>query len=411
MRVLWISFLGSWTEPLLKQLAINNDIKIGLAIPKADNGDASFKALGIDIFYVPVDMEKLHKKMSTEVFFQFNEVIENFKPDIIHVHGTEKNIAQIQEFNERIPVVISIQGIMMGCRRFSLNYLEKKDYLKYSSVKNFLGYGGAAQMRKLFINSYKYEMEIFQKGKYFIGRTDWDRAHVFFRNPEAKYYHGEELLRTPFYEKAQSWSIDKCEKYTVFISSGFTPLKGLHWAIEAIALLKNIYPGIKLMVPGIPKRFLAQSVLGRMLSGENYITYCLKKIKQMKVEDNVFFLPHLTSNEMVEQMQKAHVFLSPSSIDNSPNAIGEAMTIGIPVVTTPVGGITSFLQDKSTCLFAPAGDPYLMAFQIKRIFESNELAFSLSSTAYLVAEKRHNQKGTGEQYFSIYKEITQVHPQ
>lgn len=83
--------------------------------------------------------------------------------------------------------------------------------------------------------------------------------------------------------------------------------------------------------------------------------------------------------------------------------------IGTPVVTTPVGGVPSILEDENEALFAPAGDPYMMAFQIKRIFENNELSASLSQHAHQKALKRHNCEKTTAQYINIYHQIIQLH--
>ena len=410
MRILWISTLGSWTEPLLKQMAVNaGGATIALLIPSENSTRLSTAPENVAVFYAPLPIKALYKNMSYEVFLNFKKIIDDFKPDIIHVHGTERNCAQIQNFITGIPVIISIQGIMLGNSHFSLNFLEKKHYIKFSSLKNIFGYGGASYMTKLFLNSSKYEPDIFKQGKYFIGRTDWDKANIFFRNPQAQYFRGEELLRAPFYDKAKKWSSDKCNKHTVFMPSGFIPLKGLHWAVESIALLKKIYPGVKLYVPGIPQHFSAQTKLKQMLLGESYITYIFNKIKKLDIQENVVFLQHLTADEMADQMLKAHVFLSPTSLDNSPNAVGEAMMVGLPIVITPVGGVTSFMRDTETCLFAPPGDPYMMAYQIKKIFEDAELAQGLSNRAFKVAQQRHNIAEVGNGYFDIYQKAISHH--
>ena len=112
---------------------------------------------------------------------------------------------------------------------------------------------------------------------------------------------------------------------------------------------------------------------------------------------------------MANEMLKANVFLSPTSIDNSPNSIGEATMIGVPVVTTPVGGIPSMLKDEESCLFAPAGDVYMMAYQIKRIFNDSELAIKLSKNAHQIALLRHNPDSTVTQYINAYEAIVELH--
>lgn len=128
-------------------------------------------------------------------------------------------------------------------------------------------------------------------------------------------------------------------------------------------------------------------------------------IFENKLKDNIHFLGKLNAEEMTIQMQKANIFLSPSSIDNSPNVVGEATMIGTPIVATAVGGVLSMLKDEISCLFAPAGDEYTIAYQIKRLFDNDSLATKISQGAYQVALKRHNKQITIQQYLNAYQAI------
>lgn len=189
--------------------------------------------------------------------------------------------------------------------------------------------------------------------------------------------------------------------------SGFNPIKGLHLALKTVSLLKQYFPDVELIVPGISTKQIKRFT--NRVYGEEYIIYCVNLIKEYGIESNIKFLSRLDAKRMVEEMQKAHVFLSPTSIDNSPNAVGEATMIGVPIVTTPVGGIPSILKDENEVLYAPAGDSYMMAFQIKRIFEEDNLATSLSRNAHIKALKRHDIVNITTQYLNIYNEIINIH--
>lgn len=267
-----------------------------------------------------------------------------------------------------------------------------------------MGRGGVDAQYKLFCQSAQYEIDIFKNGRYFIGRTEWDKAHVIFNSPHAIYFHGEELLRPEFYKQQNTWAIDKITPYSIFMPSGFNPIKGLHVALEAITLLKEKYPKIKLRVPGIPMNILKRKGLFATLMGEQYLNFIRTFIKRNNLTNNIELLPRLTPAQMVECMQQSHVFLSPTSIDNSPNTVGEAMMIGLPVVVTAVGGLLSFLKDNETCLFTPVGDSYMMALKIMQIFEDIKLAERLSQNAYQTALRRHDISTTIIQYITIYKQ-------
>ena len=88
---------------------------------------------------------------------------------------------------------------MTGYKPFAFNYLERRCTKKFQTLKNYLGWGGVALMHKNFCKGTIYEEDILNNGKYFIGRTHWDKSHVLFHNPQAKYFQGEELFRDEFY--------------------------------------------------------------------------------------------------------------------------------------------------------------------------------------------------------------------
>lgn len=95
------------------------------------------------------------------------------------------------------------------------------------------------------------EHQILCENSYFFGRTDFDKSHVLMRNPNATYFVGEELLRSVFYANEGTWDINKIERHSIFMPSGFNPIKGMHLAIQAVGILKKFFSKIKLYIPGI----------------------------------------------------------------------------------------------------------------------------------------------------------------
>lgn len=406
MKILWISFYGSWTKPLLSRLSVNHEL--AMIVPSQKEGETSEE--GVKIYKIRLSEIECTNSMSLQIFKKYNRIIRSFSPDIIHVHGTEKNLGQIQNYIQHIPVVISIQGIQSGSIQFDNCFLSNEIMAPYKTIKNRFGRGGYLEMhRKLVKGIGCYEKDILKTGKYFFCRTNWDKAWICFSNPNAKVYQGEELLRDVFYERAGNWNLNQCNKHTIFMPSGFNPIKGFHLALKAVILLKEYFPDVILIVPGLPHHILAYEGLRAAIIGEEYVNYCKDIIRRNCLEKNVNLLPRLDASGMANEMIKANVFLSPSSIDNSPNAVGEAMMIGMPIVSTPVGGVTSFLHDNENCLIAPSGDEYMMAFQIKCIFEDSKVANTISKNAYRTAQIRHNPEATTTQYLCAYESIIETH--
>lgn len=79
-------------------------------------------------------------------------------------------------------------------------------------------------------------------------------------------------------------------------------------------------------------------------------------------------LGFLDDVEIIKQLQKANVFVCPSSIENSSNSIAEAITIGTPVICSKVGGNESFIIHEKNGFTYPYDEYYMLASYLKTIF-------------------------------------------
>lgn len=110
-----------------------------------------------------------------------------------------------------------------------------------------------------------------------IGRTTWDKACAHFIAPESRYYFCNENLRSVFYYGSQ-WEYEKCNKYQIAISQAGYPIKGLHKVIEAVALLCNEFPDIKVKVGG------ANIFEGNWIKGNSYGIYIRQLLKKYNIQ-------------------------------------------------------------------------------------------------------------------------------
>ena len=127
MKILWLTYFGSWTRPLAEYLARHHQIT--LLIPSNENKEEEL-VNGVKYIYVKYPMHEAVQMMSPKIFSRLSSHIEREAPDIIHVHGTEKNLAQIHRYIN-IPVVTSIQGILMGYLPYVSNYLDMQAVNKF----------------------------------------------------------------------------------------------------------------------------------------------------------------------------------------------------------------------------------------------------------------------------------------
>ena len=99
------------------------------------------------------------------------------------------------------------------------------------------------------------------------------------------------------------------------------------------------------------------------------------------------------------------IFISASSIENSPNSVGEAMLLGVPTVSSDVGGVKNLLTHNEEGFIYPADEPYMLAYYVSEVFENRELAKKFSENAKKHAQELYNSKKNISDLFDIYEKI------
>lgn len=393
---------GGWLINSSKYIVENGNIELSIAFPKS-NIKRYEKLYGKNITYYAFKEIKDKNKKYIKDNEILKEIINDFNPDLIHIYGTEMahtiSTVNICE-KENVQTVISIQGLVSICAQHIYANLPFKVIYGYT-LRNILRKDSILAHRKLFEKRGKNEIQSIKKTNNIIGRTTWDKACVSQINSNAKYYFCNETLREEFYNHI--WEYDKCEKYSIFLSQGQYPIKGLHYALNAMPIILKKYPQAKLYISG--KDIIKTETLKDKLLITRYGKYIKMIIKKLNLENNVIFTGPLDEREMCKRYLKANVFVCPSSIENSPNSLGEAMLLGLPCVSSSVGGVTDMIKDKKEGFIYQADAPYMLAYYICEIFKSKALTNEISKNARLRALKTHDRILNNENLIKIYKEI------
>jgi glycosyltransferase involved in cell wall biosynthesis len=318
------------------------------------------------------------------------DIVNTFKPDLVHIHGTERFYAQMMSKNlVQCPVVISIQGIMDAYSEWYrwFGKLPLKDVIAATATTSFKFSGLLWDLMEARQRA-KREREYFRKGRYFFGRTDWDKAYLSYFNDRAIYFKVNRALRQPFWR--HQWNIDHCKRHRIIFTNARHPRKGVELLLEAVKRLKPMYPDIEIVLIG-------------GLGYGAYTRYLDKKIKSL--DGSVKFLGPMNADGVARQICKAHVFVSASYIENSPNSVAEAQLVGMPVVSSYTGGVPSMIEDGKNGLFFPTGDIPLLVKKIKNVFENDSLAINIGENARGIAIKRHDPQEIVNSIISAYEGI------
>lgn len=407
MKLLWLCNImpsavkggsgGLWVDHVLEDLRkLNMEIRI-LCPGDGQQGSvdercsfATFVRCAPHVY--PGDLEAMFRKELTE-----------FKPHVVHIWGTEyghtlamAKAAQAENMLDH--TVVSIQGL---CSIYTGHYAEglPENVQKRYTFRDLLRQDNIRRQQKKFALRGDMEIQALSLLRHVIGRTDWDRACCAQINPKAKYHFCNETLRSCFYEG--SWNYESCVPYRIFASSLSYPVKGFHYLLEAMGEVTKDYPEAKLAVPG--RSFLQT---GKDKFRQNsYEAYLAELTRKYNLENKLEFLGSLSADEMKQEYCKANVFAMPSTIENSPNSLGEAMLLGVPCVAADVGGVTNLMQHRQEGYVYQSAAPYMLAFYIKQVFAMAESAGRLGAAAKQHASRTHDPEKNLQDLLKIYQEL------
>jgi glycosyltransferase involved in cell wall biosynthesis len=404
LKVLWLSNIifddseGDTTGTWL--IAMARGLKDSLEI---DLASVSFgfkkKIERKDTKYLKQWLLPLKKRTGdNQIVYCLDSVINEFRPSIINVWGTEEYWGlHLKKINNLPPTLLCIQGLMGVISRHYLADLSWHQIIKTIGLKEILTRRSILQERQRFLNWKIKEEEIIQFYNNICVQSQWSLAHVSFINKNSVNYYNDIVLREAFYT-AEKWHSRTLKEKSIFFSAAYpAPFKGLHIAIQALSILKTIHPDIKLKIAGYHPR--------EGLKKDGYVGFVTKMIKILDLKENVIWLGSIDSKVVVKEMLNSSVVVVPSFIESYCVVLAESMFLGLPVVASYAGGMSSLGQDEDNVLFFSPGDVESCAHNINRILCDESFARKISKSAIQIASYRSNKIRIINEQIRIYNNI------
>lgn len=395
MKVLWFEVtqpylyaqsglvIGGWQDSLEKIVRTCRDIELHVAFATYD-ANAQVKVVD-GVTYHPLRMcyslvEKVQKRFSWKPEEKHSveealRVIDFVKPDLIHVFGCEWPYGLVAEHVD-IPVVIHIQGAIVP-------YYNAQYPPKYN-VSTFVADAGLnlKKQLRLFCSTMSsksrrdMESRIWKCVSHYMGRTSWDCALTHTLHSGASYHHVNEALRPSFLSTTKRWrgvGDGRLKLHTTGISTFW---KGPDVLLKTAHVLKSMGVDFEWQVAG---------------HIESSIKRVVEKKEGMKFEDNnITILGFTQPDDLVDKLCECSIYVHTAYIENSPNSICEAQLLGVPVVSTMVGGIETLVRNGQDGVLVPANDPWRLAYEILRLWNDKGRMLEYSESTRKFALERHN---------------------
>lgn len=386
-----------WQDALQDLIMYNYDIELGIAFENVGFSEDKY----IDgVKYFPINTtynwwERQCQKAGWNTTIEKTiskavEIIEKFRPDIIHVFGSEWCFGLIAEYTE-IPVVIHMQGSIPSYNNALLPPL-------YSIHDIVVGIGlnpkrqfNAWLGRKKDKSRQAMEERILRKVKYYMGRTNWDKNITQFYNPNSSYYYCSEALRKEFLQTAIPWTPPQNKKFRIVTTGVSSFWKGIDTILRTAHKLKEY---------GLEFEWILAGKINSQIKS------VVERKEKMKYKDNdITIAGFLNPSQLKDLLMSANLYVHTAYIDNSPNAICEAQYLGMPIVATYVGGIPSLIDNNKEGILIPANDPFTLAGKIIELSKNEDLCMAMGKASMDRARERHNPDNIVKDLMFCYKSI------
>lgn len=297
------------------------------------NNLVRYQLNGILHYAIPLGQGNIVYNKEYENYWR--NIKKQFCPDLVHIHGTEfsHGLSYVKVCGGD-KVVVSIQGLVSAIERYSTGGLSNKEIIKKLTIRDLINKSSIFSEKEDYRKRGIIERELLKQVNHIIGRTTWDKAHVWAINPLANYYVVNETLRMPFYDGR--WQYEKCTAHSIFLSQAGCALKGAHWVLQALPYVLFHYPDTKVIIAG--KDIINNKGPLSWIKQTNYSKLLRGIIDKFDLWGNIEFVGVLSAEEMKKCLLKSNLFICPSSIENSPNSLGEAQILSVPCLASYVGG-------------------------------------------------------------------------
>lgn len=324
---------------------------------------------------------------------KYLEIINTVKPDIIHIHGTENSFGCIIP-HINIPVVVSIQGnITVYLHKFFSGFTKNclfiinKNAFTFSNIINLFPF---LRKYKEFIKMQRREENNLQFMKYVCGRTDWDSRITRVLAPGSNYFHIDEILRDSFYK--YEWKPHNREITVIFTTNSNVFYKGFETLCMTLNLLNKLGININWNVAGVNDSDLIVKLTKR-------------KLKNKYPHKNLILLGNLNESDLVNNLINSDIYVMTSHIENSPNNLCESLILGMPCISTFVGGVGSLIKDGEDGILIQSGDPWSMSGAIIELINNKNKAIEFGTNAREKALLRHDKNRIVCDLIATYSKI------
>jgi len=291
----------------------------------------------------------------------FRAIVDHCKPDVVHAQGADA--AGLIAVDCGIPAVVTVHGVLGECANYQTNPLVRAR----ARFSNFLT-----------------ERPTLRKA------TD-----VIAISPYVVRHYGEEIRGNvhaiPNAVAPSFFNVQRAPERGRFLFAGrISKLKGVLELVQAVAACRN---SVRCLV------------LAGATADPLYETLVRQSVSQAGLEDRVRFAGLLDEPALLDEFARAEALVLPSYQETAPMVVQQAMSAGLPVIATRVGGVPDQIRDDETGLLVRAGATDDLADALSRFDGNPTLAARLGAAAKDSASMAYEAGAVARATCMVYRDM------
>ncbi len=295
------------------------------------------------------------RKLSLEILTVFrrerrliSELLHSLQPGLVHAWGTEQGYA-LAALDHSPDSLISMQGILQV-------------------------YCKAARMPWFTRIQARHEARVLENAHHLTVESPWGESQLRRLAPQADIHHLEYGAAPGCFEIQRN----PAERpLALFVGSPY-PLKGIDTLMQAFSDPRLHH--IELLVLGTRNPDIVRHPLPA----------------------HIRLLGHRPPDEVRDWMSRAWCLVHPTRADTSPNCVKEARVIGLPVVTTPNGGQTQYVEHGKSGWLHSAGDVDGLIEGVLKVTQNLETSLTMGACRKDECRTRLHPSATAARMLEIY---------
>lgn len=348
------------TAELCNEMVKNHEV---ILCPFRDIEDWMFFPKILDKRVRIISLSKREKGFDFSIFFKLNHLIRKEKPDIIHIQATPvlKYVFPFTLIYNRVSFVYTIHTKLLASNRkyfeFVNRYFYKFNKIKYVTLSKSIQYDFVHAFPRLAFSSISNGIV---------------PMHTTSQLPEVK-------------KEFNQYKLNKDSKIAIAIGR-VAPAKNYGMMLKAFEMLKS--------------ENIIAVVIGDKERGDEEI---LKAIHAYSL-NNVFFIGK--KENVGDYISQADVFFMTSTHEGIPITALEALSMGIPIVSTPAGGMVDIVEPGKNGFLSRdfTAESFAEAMKIFLSLDGEQVK-KMKTNARKTFEERYDIATCAGNYLSLYKDL------